>query len=481
MKLGHLKNNIGIPISRYSDVGGVMSEKLGFHIGFSFIEAFALIGEERFEKRYFLSEFTESKAIEDFLKSLPENSIESANITTKWSERIIQKKIGTNIALLVTEGFQNWPNIRQPAFHKRFSRQPQRTESVISDDFIFGLSERTTESGEILTKPSEEEVDFLHSKLKLMGITTIALGFLHSNSNPANELWVEERFKKLGYKVLCSHKLSTKDNEVARWWRSVLDAYVVDVFGEQKSEINQILSKSNIRPKFLNNHAKSFLDEEESFFSSIFGRAHCVAENFPEEKYILYLGLEDFLLLEPGEKKPIYKSAFGPVGINHTKQTRLGIQPTQIIAPNNWKLFRFENEELGFEPGPMILGKSLTPCFLDLLYVNKQLDKFESLADMIRPNSKSRILETLYTFTRDTEYEKDMDGFIAKMRSIAYKKLALELSGLIGAGKLLVVGPLATVISPELKELMGNSKVTLGKNSAFVDAYATAITEVKDV
>lgn len=458
-----------------------MSDKLGFHFGFSFVEAFANIGEQKFEKRYFLSETTEPGAVEDFLSLLPDNNIQSAKITTKWSERIIQKKIGTDIALLVTEGFQNWPQIRQPAFHKRFSRLPKRSPSVISEDYIFGLSERTTETGEILKQASEEEVQFLHSKFKLMGIHTIALGFLHSNVNPDNELWVEKQFTELGYKVLCSHKTASENNEVARWWRSVLDAYVVDVFEEQRANIETVLKKKNIKMDIVNSSGNNFDSSEENYFSSLFGRAHCISKSYEQDKFVLYLGLEDFILMEPNKETPVYQSKFGPIGIGHQKQERIYIQPTQVISPDDWKLFDFKEEELGFEPGPMILGKSLTPCFLDLLYVNGQLEKFDSLAHMIRPNSKSRILETMYTFTRDTEFEKNMDAFIEKMLQIAYKKMALELSGIIGDEKFIAVGPLATVIGPELKELLGSTKVKMDKNSDFIDAKATAELEVPNV
>lgn len=452
-----------------------MKKTLGFHFGFSFIEANAQWADQLLQKRYFLSETSEKEAIEDFLGQLPINEFSQVNITTKWSERIIKQKIGSNIAFLVTEGFQNWPKIRQPAFNKRFQRQPRRKESVISDDLIFGLSERVSESGEVLRTPQTNEIEFLHSKFQLMGIKNIALGFLHSNKNAENELFVKNSFEKLGYKVLCSHESLDEENEVARWWRVVLDAYVVEVYEELRKTCCQAFADQGIQARFIDSSGNVFVDEEKHYFSSLFGKSSCLSRLYESEESVLYLGLEDFIYLEPGKWDPIYKSDFGPVGIPHVKQTRLEIQPTAIIESDEWKLFNFSKQELGFEPGPMILGKSLTPCFLDLLYANEQLDSFKSLNNMIRPNSKSRILESLYTFTRDTEYENRLEEFISLMRDVAYKKIATELLKQANLkSNILLTGPLAPVLFPKLKQLIG-SRVKIDHDSEYVDASSTGV------
>lgn len=451
-----------------------MQDKLGFHIGFNFVEAFALIENKPIEKRYFLSEFTEEAAISDFVTNLPPHKINTAYLTTKWPERILQKKIGTDIALLVTEGFQNWPNIRQPAFDKRYRRQPERTQSVIGGDFIFGLSERVNAQGKILKEPTKDEIDFLDAKLKLMGVKTIALGFLHSNQNPKNELLVEKEFLDRGYKVLCSHKNSTKDNEVARWWRSVLDAYVVDVFEEQRCKIADCLKQKNIDLKLLSNRGRAFEKEEAFYFCSNYAKTNCLSEYYSKHSQLLYLGLEDFILIKPQKYEKIYQSSFGPVGIHHVQQERLSLQPTQVISPDEWKLFHYIDEELGFEPGPMVLGKSLTPCLLDLLFVNGQLNKFESLKDYIRPNSKSRILEALYTFARESEFENRLDDFIELMMDVTYKKMAIQLAKLVDSKELTIIGPLASIIGPELKNRLSKVKIKMEKSTEFIDAKVTA-------
>ncbi|MEC9281453.1 MAG: hydantoinase/oxoprolinase N-terminal domain-containing protein [Bdellovibrionota bacterium] len=449
-----------------------MQNRIGIHIGMSFLEIAARVNDEEHFRRYFLAEISESDAIDQFLSELKPPADTHLHISTKWTERIVEKRIGAQMAMFVTEGFQNWPQLRQPAFNKRVLRQPYRNEAVIPSDYIFGISERTDASGKIDKSANIEELEFLHSKLQLMNIKTISIGFLHSHKNPENEQQVAKYFKELGYEVLCSH-MQKEANEVSRWWRSAMDGYVYELFHEYRANLKPVFEKYNLQPHYIDNHSELFTENKTRYFASRFGRAASLKDYHNESQHILYLGLEEFTYINPQLILDQFESEFGPIAVSNVQQQKMGIQPTQIISPCDWKIFQFEKRELGFEPGPMLMGKSVTPCFLDLLFVNGQMDSISSLEKQIRPNSKSRILESMYTYTKDTEFEGKLDDLVNQMRETAYKKLCIQLGKLVQSKeKIIVSGPLAKMMYPEIKSKIKSFQLELDKDSDFIDSLA---------
>ncbi|MAF92580.1 MAG: hydantoinase/oxoprolinase N-terminal domain-containing protein [Bdellovibrionota bacterium] len=449
-----------------------MQNRIGIHIGMSFLEIAAKLNDEDHFRRYFLAEVSEADAIDQFLSDLDLPEKTNLQISTKWTERIVDKRIGAQMAMFVTEGFQNWPQLRQPAFNKRVLRQPFRNEAVIPSDYIFGISERTDASGKIEKAPNIEELEFLHSKLQLMDIKTISIGFLHSHKNPENEQQVAKYFSELGYEVLCSH-MQKEANEVSRWWRSAMDAYVYELFNEYKSQLSPVFEKHNLTAEYIDNHSKLFTEDKTRYFASRFGRAASLREYHKKSQHVLYLGLEEFTYINPQTTLENFESEFGPISVSNVKQQKMGIQPTQIISPCDWKIFQFEKRELGFEPGPMLMGKSVTPCFLDLLFVNGQMDSISSLEKQIRPNSKSRILESMYTYTKDTEFEGKLDELVNQMRETAYKKLCIQLGKLVPANESIVLsGPLAKMMYPEIQSKIKSFQLELDKDCDFIDSLA---------
>ncbi|MFK8137606.1 MAG: hydantoinase/oxoprolinase N-terminal domain-containing protein [Bdellovibrionales bacterium] len=447
-----------------------MSKSIGVYIGQSFIECSAFDGKLLTEsKRYFSAQISEDNAIKSFIESLTWKQIDKIIISSRWPSKIIEKKLSTKVALLVTEGFQNWPSIRQPIDNKRYRRNPKREKNLVERDYIFGISERCNSNGEIEVKPDLEELEFLHKKLQMMEIQTIAIGFLYSNLNPNNEVFIKKFFEKLGYKIICSHEESKYENEVARWWRTVVNAFVSDVYPEEflllKSKLHTLAKKIEIV-----DHQGKLIDEtSKNLFASNFSYQHLITDKKGISPHIFYFGLEEFTYLNGEKITPLIDSEYGPIAIKKPATEALCIQPTQVLEPDHWSIYRYSNKEVNYEPGPMLFGKSLNPTFIDILFADSQLDSFESIRDFLRPNSKSRILEILYTFTKDTIFEKNVDGFIDFILKNSFNRIALNIKNKIPSNeKILISGPLAGIFYDRLKNHFPSSLLALDEDHNFL-------------
>ena len=102
-----------------------------------------------------------------------QNSIKNVHIVTKLAQTILNKKLGSSPAFLVTSGFENWLDMNIPASEDFFTINVSKPKSPISKDYVFAINERTNSQGEILKEVDLDELEFLSSKLQLNNIKTI--------------------------------------------------------------------------------------------------------------------------------------------------------------------------------------------------------------------------------------------------------------------------------------------------------------------
>jgi hypothetical protein len=443
------------------------SVPIGLHVGDYFAEISALRGNDWISTRWYLPKLSIKEGLKKFLSQDESFKNQKINITSTLPELAIRKQMGTPIALLVTNGFEDWPFVRQPVLENDIQYQYQRVPSPISKDYLFGLTERINAQGEEIEKIEQTELDFLVSKLELTQTKQVAIGFLHSKKNSGHETTVANYLSKKGLEVICSHQIDEPANEVARWWRAVLNAYVAPNFHEFETTIQEVENDFQVETHFLDSEGNLFSKDPKRFFSSSFGFIHSLSTQAQESEDIIFFGLEGFYHIKPHLRSTVWQSDFGPVAIVSPYFNKLKTQPTQIFTTGIWGLATKTSKEVSFEPGPMLMGRSLNPTLLDIIWVSQKLPIIEGLNELITPSTASRIEETLRTISKEKNKNdniKLIPYFYGMIQQLIFEEVLLETN----SSKIVLAGPLAEVFYPFLKQNLKNKEVLLNPEAQYV-------------
>lgn len=109
-----------------------------------------------------------------------------AHATTVITNMLIERK-GKPTGLIVTEGFKDVLYIRDEHRYDMFDPQIELSEPLIGMDHTWGIEERTFADRTIGKDIDPGDVTALADELKAKGIVSLAVCFLNSYSNPANE------------------------------------------------------------------------------------------------------------------------------------------------------------------------------------------------------------------------------------------------------------------------------------------------------
>ena len=112
--------------------------------------------------------------------------------TTLVTNALIERK-GAKVALLATAGFRDVMELARERRPDIYRLDVWRPEPLVPRHLRFDVKERTLADGEIEQPVDEQEVGALAEELAERGIEAIAICFLHSYMNPANEQNGESR------------------------------------------------------------------------------------------------------------------------------------------------------------------------------------------------------------------------------------------------------------------------------------------------
>lgn len=464
-----------------------MSWSIGLSLGESFAEFSATDGKKTIHSRWYRPRVSLAAKLQELADNHPQIEWKKVLVTTQLTQQILERRTGGRIALLVTAGFENWPILRQPIRPDHFTLETYRATPLVSQDLIFGISERTNASGDIVIPVNQNELEFLSAKLKLSHIENVAVGFLHSVKNPKNEAQVAEYLKSQDINVICSHEVKEADNEVARWWRAILNCYLAKDFNELEEKLEESLP-GQPEFEFWSSEQRHFRDDSSQTFPSMFGRTVALKEytqswlstNKPKwknEYLIAHFGLEHFKLVEPSQPTNIYHEDLGPIAAKHPEVQSFVIQPTQTIDKSLWGTASFTGHHSGYEPGPMLFGKSLLPTFVDLLFLTGQLPEIEGLQDNIENKSRSKMNEALQAMIKNADDIRSTSEVATDLIDMALTKIALDLVFRTNEKKILCTGPFAEVMTQLLKDRLPNHELACIERADYTESLATASSE----
>lgn len=432
-----------------------MAGSIGLNVGNLFAE---MIWDQQGQphlNRWYLPKKSLSQGIKETLEKNPDLKFQRAEITTLCAWQTIERREGTPIALLVTSGFENWPILRQRTQPEYFSVFPFRSEPLIAPELIFGISERINAQGEILTPLDLGELEFLCAKLELAQIKTIAVGFLHSQVNPTHETQAAAYLREKGFNVTLSHQVNKSSNEVARWWRTILNAYLINRFKEHHDEIMSALPKDT-ELFYQSSEGEFTIKASEFLLPSAFGHLRSLQRRhnldpLNSSTEIVYCGLEKFWQIS-GPDQTIFHSFTGPIAVDHPKHTLLSIQPL-------CKLGNSLHSHLGEPPAdklkdaePIILGKGFEPTFLDLLFYLEKLRPLAGIIENISDKQRFAIRDALHLL--NSQRKTPLDTWSRNLFELTLDQLAIDITFNLGpqSKKVILDGPLASALLPGLEK-----------------------------
>lgn len=150
--------------------------------------------------------------------------------TTVVTNALIERK-GQVTALIVTDGFRDVLTIRNEHRYEMYDPQIEFPDPLVPRDLTFGIRERTTADGRILESPQRSDVDALARTLEAAKAKAVAICFLNSFANPANERFVHEELVRLLPEVfICtSSDVAPQIREYQRASTATVNAYAMPI------------------------------------------------------------------------------------------------------------------------------------------------------------------------------------------------------------------------------------------------------------
>ncbi len=239
---------------------GAGEARLGVDIGGTFTDVALEAGGRRFSAKILTTpeapELAVLAAIEAVLREAGLTPADLSIIihgTTLATNAIIERK-GAKTALITTEGFRDTIEIRHENRFEQYDVNIDLPPPLVPRRLRFVVPERTDARGRVIVPLDEAAVELLAGQLRDAGVESLAIGFLHSFTNPAHEQRTRELLFPLlpGVTMTLSCEVSPEMREYERFSTACANAYVQPMLGRYLVNLETLLGESGFRcPLFL--------------------------------------------------------------------------------------------------------------------------------------------------------------------------------------------------------------------------------------
>jgi len=183
--------------------------------------------------------------------------------TTVSTNALVQRKLSPT-ALITTKGFRDIIEMRRSLKIETKSMYDAFIppyEPIIPRYLRFGIDEKTISSGEIVRPVNEIELEKVIKRIKQEKVEAIAICFINSYANPANEIKAVEICRKSlnGIFVTCSSSILPKMGEYERESTCVISASVGPIVTKYLSKLENRLKDSGFTNQLLIVQANQFV------------------------------------------------------------------------------------------------------------------------------------------------------------------------------------------------------------------------------
>lgn len=170
------------------------------------------------------------------------------------SEVLHASTIGTNallgqvglelpkVAFFTTKGFRDVVEIgrqNRPRLYDLYFKKPRQ---IVPRELRFEVDERTLADGTVEKAVDPEEVAALAERAKAAGAVSVAVGFLHSYANPANERAAAEVLRRYFEHVTASHEVAWEPREYERFSTAVVNAALMPLVGRYLAKLGEYVA-----------------------------------------------------------------------------------------------------------------------------------------------------------------------------------------------------------------------------------------------
>jgi N-methylhydantoinase A len=234
--------------------------RLGVDIGGTFTDVALEVGGRRFSAKILTTpEAPERAVIEAIGTVLREAGLRPGDLsiiihgTTLATNAIIERK-GAKTALVTTEGFRDTIEIRHENRFEQYDVNIDLPPPLVPRRLRFVVPERVDARGRIVIPLDEGAVDTLADRFATLGIESVAIGFLHSFTNPAHEQRTRDilaaRLPGVTFTLSC--EVSPEMREYERFSTACANAYVQPMIGRYLADLETLLGAQGFRcPLFL--------------------------------------------------------------------------------------------------------------------------------------------------------------------------------------------------------------------------------------
>ena len=145
--------------------------------------------------------------------------------TTVGTNAMLERK-GASVAFVTTAGFEDTIAIGRQTRAKLYAWSQEPPVCLVEPRLRFGVHERVTAEGDVLLRPSDEELEELAERILASGAEAIAVSLLFAFLQPETELRIEKALQKLGLPISVSHRILPEFREYERASTVVVNAYL---------------------------------------------------------------------------------------------------------------------------------------------------------------------------------------------------------------------------------------------------------------
>ena len=221
---------------------------LGVDIGGTFTDFVLFDGKELKVHKVISTPHNPAEAVFDGIRSLDVSQKQMFIVhgSTVATNTLLERK-GAKVALITTSGYEDVIEIGRQARSSLYDLFITRESPLVPEELRWGVQERVAATGEVLSCVKKGDLKKIGIELRKQGIKSVAVCFLFSYKNSANEEVVAKALEQLGIHISASFRIMPEYREYERFSTTVVNAYVSPVMSKYLTSLENGLESKNIR------------------------------------------------------------------------------------------------------------------------------------------------------------------------------------------------------------------------------------------
>jgi N-methylhydantoinase A len=229
--------------------------RLGVDIGGTFTDVALEIGDRRTTAKGLTTPRAPEEGVLTIVRAIiAEAGIKPGDVdliihgTTLATNALIERK-GAKTALLTTEGFRDVVEIRHENRFEQYDVNIDLPPPLVPRRLRLPIRERIDAQGEVLLPLDETSVTRAIDMLAAQNVEAVAVGFLHSFTNPDHERWVGDAIARRlpNLPVTLSCEVSPEMREYERFSTASANAYLQPLMGSYLKKLERELAQAGFR------------------------------------------------------------------------------------------------------------------------------------------------------------------------------------------------------------------------------------------